>query len=315
MVDFDHLSTGPLNGDSGGTYWGMSQWSVYDPSAAPLSRMTGNAMSFSGYGTTSATLSFDTPGELSRFDVVNSSMSPTSVSVSCTNGPTYSQQIPGDSRQTLIPNFNGACVGRETTITAQNGWQTMFDNLVVFHPAPTPTPTLTPYPTWTPTATPTITPTATSTSTPTATPTPVTYTLNFESSPAGPLNGGRYDVDWGTNQWAVYAANDPQPSFVQGNAVSFANSGIASATAKFARQTRLLHVDAENGGTALTQVTLSCVGSQGGSNPDIRVDVEPQSRQTLSPTWTGTCSAVTISALNGWATWFDNLTYSQFLSS
>lgn len=167
-----------------------------------------------------------------------------------------------------------------------------------------------------PTSTPTsVPPTNTPTSVPgTSTPTPVpvtstpvaggagAQTLNFDnlSNPNRPLSG-QYPsnvADWGTNQWYL---SGPFGSF-QSNSISFNGAGPTSAPVRFMSARRLVSIDAYNGGSATTTVTLSCAGLT-----SVQRTVNAHQVVTIQTGWTGTCSTLTIASSNGWDTNFDNV--------
>jgi hypothetical protein len=324
-LDFNAMPTGPLSGSHANVYWNMGDWAVYGPSTFPLSnQVKDNGISFDGFGNTSGSLSFNTPGELKQFDVTNTASSPTTVTVSCPgegSGPSYTVNLPPNYQTTVYPQFNGACVGRDVKFTSQNGSQTLFDNFVISHPAPTPTPTFTALPTWTPTATPTntpiptatstSTPTPTATSTPTATPTVGTTAgsyseLTFEDRSAGALNGNYGQIFWNQGVWTVHAASESQsPPPMTGNAVSFGGFGTYNAQLTFDAPSEVTRFDAINTSNTQSTVTLSCANSTS-MTP---VTVQPKTRQTIETQFDGACVGpnVTFGSTNGGATWFDNL--------
>jgi hypothetical protein len=63
-----------------------------------------------------------------------------------------------------------------------------------------------------------------------------------------------------------------------------------------------VQLDADNGGTSISTVTLSCSGQTPRS-----VSVAAHQVATIQTGWTGACSTVTIGSSNGWSTNFDNL--------
>jgi hypothetical protein len=105
-------------------------------------------------------------------------------------------------------------------------------------------------------------------------------------------------IDWGTGAWYH---SGPWGGFTT-KSVSFTNSGRTSAPFTFVSPRRLVSVQAYNGGSAATTVTLSCVGQ-----PTKQVSVPVGQVVTIPTDWTGPCSPVTIAAANGWSTNFDNL--------
>jgi hypothetical protein len=65
---------------------------------------------------------------------------------------------------------------------------------------------------------------------------------------------------------------------------------------------RLVQLDAYNGGSVASTVTLSCAGQ-----PTVTVSFPVSQLTTIATGWGGTCSTVTIGSSNGWDTNFDNL--------
>src|SRR5215472_10388981 len=154
---------------------------------------------------------------------------------------------------------------------------------------------------------PTNTPTQVPTSGPTATPVPTvsagsTRTITFDdlSNPGRPLSG-QYPsgvIDWGTNNWFL---SGPYGLFTT-NSIGFNGRGPTSETFTYLTPTRTIQIDAFNGGSASTTVTLSCDGAQAN-----QVTLSPRQLQTIPMGWIGTCTHVTIVSTNGWATNFDNI--------
>jgi hypothetical protein len=171
---------------------------------------------------------------------------------------------------------------------------------------PTATPTATPVtpPTATPTATP-VTPVPnvpTPTSTPISAGTGTNQTVNFDTlTNANRPFSGQYPtgaIDWGTNRWYL---SGPFGAFTT-NSVGFNGAGPTSAAFTFVTPRRLLKLDAYNGGTVSSTVTVSCAGQT-----TVSVVVPARGSATLSPNWTQPCSVVTIGSSDGWDTNFDNL--------
>jgi len=67
---------------------------------------------------------------------------------------------------------------------------------------------------------------------------------------------------------------------------------------------RLASLQAFNGGGSPATVTISCAGQ-----PTTRVTLAANQLATIATSWTGVCSAVTISTTNSWWTNFDNLVF------
>jgi hypothetical protein len=77
-----------------------------------------------------------------------------------------------------------------------------------------------------------------------------------------------------------------------------------SGTFSFVSPRRLLGLDAVNGGSASSTITLACAGQTTAT-----FTVTAGQLRTLSTGWTGTCQSVTVTSSNGWNTNFDNLVY------
>lgn len=150
-------------------------------------------------------------------------------------------------------------------------------------------------------------PTPTATLVPSATPTPGAIqpqTVTFDDPALVGQNhplSGQYPagvIDWGTNQWFLSA---PWKGFTT-RSVGFNGAGPTSKTFAFLAPGRLVRLDAFNGGTVASTVTLSCSGQ-----PAKTVSVAVNQLLTIDTGWTGTCTTVTISSSNGWDTNFDGL--------
>jgi hypothetical protein len=175
---------------------------------------------------------------------------------------------------------------------------------------PTPTPTLTqstPTASTTPaTATPTQTPVPTTASpTPTRTPTPApatgsqTVTFDDRAGQDQPLDGQYPNgvIDWGSGAWYHSA---PWQRLTTKN-VSF-TSGSTSQSFRFVTARRLASIQAYNGGSRSSNVSLSCDGKRTRSTT-----LAPGQITTIETGWRGTCTTVTVGSTNGWDTNFDNL--------
>jgi hypothetical protein len=64
----------------------------------------------------------------------------------------------------------------------------------------------------------------------------------------------------------------------------------------------VVSIDAYNGGTSASTISLGCPGQ-----PTVPVVVAANQLTTIQTGWTGTCTTVTIVSTNGWWTNFDNL--------
>jgi hypothetical protein len=105
-------------------------------------------------------------------------------------------------------------------------------------------------------------------------------------------------IDWGTNQWYL---SGPYGQLTT-KSVSFNGGTITSATFSFVSPRRLVQLDAYNGGTGPSTVSLTCAGQ-----PTKQTTLGAQQLATVSTGWTGTCGMVTVSSTNGWDTNFDTL--------
>jgi Bacterial Ig domain/Purple acid Phosphatase, N-terminal domain len=107
-------------------------------------------------------------------------------------------------------------------------------------------------------------------------------------------------IDWGTNRWYV---SGPWGSFTT-NSISYNGAGVTSQTFTLLKPMRIVQVDAFNGGTVASTVSISCAGQ-----PTATVTVGVRQLLTIATGWTTTCSGtVTVTSSNGWDTNLDNLT-------
>jgi hypothetical protein len=188
-----------------------------------------------------------------------------------------------------------------------------FFTLTTLVVGPTPTITSTPTRTSTPTGTPTPGATPTSTSTPLPTFTPgVTLTPTIVPAAQrlitfdGLLNPnrlltGQYPsgvIDWGGGAW--YLAG-PYYRWTS-NSISFSSAGPTSASFGFVSPRRLLQLDAYNGGTTSSVVSLSCAGQ-----PTVSATLAPDQISTIVTGWSATCTNVNVGSTNGWYVNFDRL--------
>ena len=162
----------------------------------------------------------------------------------------------------------------------------------------------------TPTPSPTTAPTRTSTPTPTATSTSSgTRTLTFDDLPnPDRVLSGQYPagvIDWGANAWWLAR---PWGRFTT-QSISFNGSSPTSASFAFLTPGRVVQVDAYNGGTTASTVTLVC-----GGQPSVSSTLATGQVSTISTGWSGSCGIVTIGSTNGWNTNFDNLVISTAAS-
>jgi hypothetical protein len=105
-------------------------------------------------------------------------------------------------------------------------------------------------------------------------------------------------INWGTNGW--YLAG-PWGGFTT-NSVSFNTPGVTARAITLITPRRLVQVDAFNGGTVATTVSIGCTGQT-----TAQVSLPVNQLTTLLTHWTGVCSTVAFSSSNGWDTNFDNL--------
>jgi len=140
--------------------------------------------------------------------------------------------------------------------------------------------------------------------TPVATSTPVvgSQTVTFDDllNSNRALNGQYPNglIDWGTNAWYL---SGPWGQFTT-NSVGFNGAGPTSASFTFISPSKLLQLDAYNGGATASTITLSCAGQS-----PVSAAVTPAQRLSIQTGWTGACTGVTIGSTNGWNTNFDNL--------
>ena len=129
-----------------------------------------------------------------------------------------------------------------------------------------------------------------------------TQTVTFDASPGvdEPLNG-EYpsgDIDWGRGRWYV---SSPWGAFT-GKSISFNGPRIHNADFKLLTPQRLARVDAYNGGSEASTLTLSCDGQ-----PTTEFVIEAGALRTLETGWTDACQVVTVGSANGWETNLNNL--------
>jgi hypothetical protein len=155
----------------------------------------------------------------------------------------------------------------------------------------------------TPTATapaPTSTPVATNpTATPPSASSGVQSVMGFDNlaNPNRPLTGQYGSADWGNGPWYL---SGPYDHFTS-NSVSFNGGTLRSATIAVASPSRLIQVDADNGGSTSSTVSLACAGQ-----PTAQTTLAPGQTATIRTGWSASCPNVTVSSTNGWDTNFDN---------
>lgn len=175
-------------------------------------------------------------------------------------------------------------------------------------PTPTPVQTATSSPTTAATLTPTATRTlasATATPRPTSSPVAGSRTLSFDdlSNPDRVLNG-QYPsgvIDWGTNAWWL---SGPYGRFAT-QSISFNGGGPTRQSFNLLSPGWLVQLDAYNGGTASSTISLSCAGQH-----TVTATLAVNQVTTIATHWSGMCSSTTIGSSNGWDTNFDNLVVS-----
>jgi len=113
-------------------------------------------------------------------------------------------------------------------------------------------------------------------------------------------------IDWGTDAWWLSA---PWGQFTT-NSVSFNGPSLTTASFSLLSARTVIQVEAYNGGTADSTVTLACSG-----NPTVSTVVALHSLQTITTGWTAPCATVTITSTNGWNTNLDNLVISPLPSA
>jgi hypothetical protein len=131
-----------------------------------------------------------------------------------------------------------------------------------------------------------------------------TQTVTFDdlSSQNQPLNG-QYPagiLNWGTNVWFH---SQPWGAFTT-KSVSFNASTQTSGIITAINPLRLLRLDAYNGGTGQTTVSVSCPGQT-----TRQVTLAGGSVQTVVTGWTQSCASFTLGSSNGWNTNFDTLVF------
>jgi hypothetical protein len=154
-------------------------------------------------------------------------------------------------------------------------------------PAPTPSPAASPNPTASPTA---------------ATASEEDQTIVSFDEKAGqdqPMDGQfpAELIDWGTKQW--YHAG-PYGAFTS-KSISFVQ-GRTRASFGFLTPRRLIRLDAYNGGSSSSTITLTCDGQS-----EMQAALAAKEKTTLETNWADACTTVTVTSSNGWDTNFDNL--------
>jgi hypothetical protein len=294
-VSFDDLSS--PNRTLGGQYpsgvinWGTNSWYL----SGPWRRFTTNSISFNGGTPRSASFGFVSPRRLVQLDAFNGGTGASTVSLGCDAQTPLQVTLAANELRTIATGWSGTCTN--VTLGSTNGWNTNFDSLVLAatgQPVATSTPTPTPTRTLVPTSTPT--PTATPTSGSTAR----TLTFNDLTAPNRTFSG-QYPtglVDWGTNAWYL---SGPYGAFTTFS-IGFNGAGPTSANLRLMTAQRLVQVDAYNGGSASSTITLACAGQS-----TVSRTLAARTQATIVTNWTAACSTVTVGSTNGWDTNFDNV--------
>ena len=174
-------------------------------------------------------------------------------------------------------------------------------------PSSTPFPSQSPLPSETPL--PSLPPQPSPSPSPSPTPLPSgLITVDFNSIPTGPLTGQNPQgvLDWASN-WIVSSAFGQFTT----RSISFSGPTIAQSTVNIVPPNRTLSsIQAFNGGTTASNITLTCTG-----NPTRTQSVSPNTLATITTSWTNACSSITLSSSNSWDTNFDNLILSSLTSS
>ena len=134
----------------------------------------------------------------------------------------------------------------------------------------------------------------------TTTSTNSTLTITFDSLPGWQSLNGQYPtgvIDWGSGVWWVAPPWGP----FTGNSISY-GSGFFSGSFTFLTRFRLLSIDAYNGDTGPTTLTITCPGQS-----STQVTLVGGQLSTIATNWNDACSPVTIANTNGWNTNFANL--------
>jgi hypothetical protein len=233
--------------------------------SGPFGAFTTNSVGFNGRGPTSEAFNLLRALRLVRLDAYNGGTTTTTVSLTCPGQSTVTAALASHQSMTINSNWTGTCTS--IGIGSTNGWDTNFDNMAFDNG-----------------------------------PSQGSGAINFDdlSNPNRPLNG-QYPtgvVDWGTGLWYL---SGPYGAF-RTNSIGFNGAGPTSAGFTLPTAKRVIQIDAYNGGSTSTTVTLSCAGL-----PTVSINLAARTQLTIATGWTGTCSSVTVGSTNGWDTNFDNL--------
>jgi hypothetical protein len=86
------------------------------------------------------------------------------------------------------------------------------------------------------------------------------------------------------------------------NSLSFSQGGVTRASFRFMSPHRLVQLDAYNGGTIASTISLSCA-----AQPTRKVIIPAGTGVTIQTGWTRTCTTVSVAISNGGQTRFDSL--------
>jgi hypothetical protein len=127
-----------------------------------------------------------------------------------------------------------------------------------------------------------------------------TLTFNGLANPNRTLVGQEAGdgVDFGNGPWWL---SGPWGKFTS-NSISFNGGGPTSAVVQFTTPRTLVQLDAFNGGTVASTITIATAGQTTRT-----VTLAPNQLLTITTGFTGGSSSVTIGSSNGWDTNFDNL--------
>jgi hypothetical protein len=148
----------------------------------------------------------------------------------------------------------------------------------------------------------TATPTATATQTPAAGTRTLTFDHLLNPERVFPAEYPPGLIAWEANAWYL---SGPWGLFTT-QSLTFNGVGPTSASFTFLRPGRVIQLEAYNGGSGASEVSLRCA-----DQTTRTATVGAGSLATISTDWSGNCSGpVTLESTNGWDTNFDNLVVS-----
>jgi hypothetical protein len=274
-ITFDDLSNinQPMSGQypTGVIDWGSNAWFL----SGPWRQFTTNSIGFNGGTPRSGSFRFLSPRRLVQFDAFNGGTGTTTLSFQCDSQAPLSVNVNANTRVTIATGWTSTC--STVTVGSTNGWDTNFDNLVIASATA-----------------------ATATPTPTAGSTSRTLTFDDLSNPNRPMSGQYPNgvVDWGSNAWYL---SGPFGAF-RTQSIGFNGAGPTSASFRILNGQILVRIDAYNGGSGPSNITISCAGQ-----PMFSITLGRGQLATLSTGWTTACTNVTVGSSNGWDTNFDNV--------